>query len=488
MVSRDRQNNSRRETRIKNYITGNAYVRVCVLMADFILLNLLLSFAYTFSFVELPAFYKENPRETIVLMNVGMLVAQYFFHTIIDRRFLKPRQFIVNVLKLSVTQVFVSSMMLRLLCSGNGMFTFTLDFFIAEYVLLLVSRIGEFEFLKYLRRKGRNSRSVLFVGNDPALITLYNNIIEVPSVGFNVLGYYADKRMKNEPTGLKWLGDIATLNRMMAKWNDDVMYEPNIDELFCSLSHAEEKEIESIVYTCDRKVIHFFYVPRAFEDYELRLSPIRVGDYIYYSTRQEPLMMSGNRFVKRLFDVCFSSVVCLFLLPVTLIVGFIIKLQSPGPIFFRQARTGIDGKTFYLYKFRSMHVNKEADMEQATKDDPRKFPFGNFMRKTNIDELPQFFNVLKGDMSIVGPRPHMLHHTELYAKLIDKYMVRLFCKPGITGWAQVTGYRGETKELWQMEGRVKRDIWYVEHWSMSLDLKIIFMTIKSIFIPDKNAY
>ena len=135
-----------------------------------------------------------------------------------------------------------------------------------------------------------------------------------------------------------------------------------------------------------------------------------------------------------------------------------------------------------------MHVNKDADTEQATKEDPRKFKFGNFMRKANIDELPQFFNVLKGDMSIVGPRPHMLYHTDVYSKLISKYMVRHFSKPGITGWAQVTGYRGETKELWQMEERVRRDIWYIEHWSFWLDIKIILMTVKSVFKHDENAY
>ena len=135
-----------------------------------------------------------------------------------------------------------------------------------------------------------------------------------------------------------------------------------------------------------------------------------------------------------------------------------------------------------------MHVNKEADSRQATKDDPRKFPFGDFMRKTNIDELPQFWNVLIGNMSVVGPRPHMLAHTEQYDKLIDKYMVRHFVKPGITGWAQVTGFRGETSELWQMEGRVERDIWYIQHWSFWLDMRIIWMTVKSIFTRDEKAY
>ena len=135
-----------------------------------------------------------------------------------------------------------------------------------------------------------------------------------------------------------------------------------------------------------------------------------------------------------------------------------------------------------------MHINKDADKLQATENDPRKFPFGDFMRKSNLDELPQFFNVLQGRMSIVGPRPHMLKHTEEYSEQIGKYMVRHYVKPGITGWAQVTGYRGETKKLWQMEERVRRDIWYIEHWSIWLDFRIMWLTGKSIFIHDKNAY
>ena len=150
--------------------------------------------------------------------------------------------------------------------------------------------------------------------------------------------------------------------------------------------------------------------------------------------------------------------------------------------------TGTSPRDIDCYKFRSMHVNSDADRLQATEDDPRKFPFGDFMRKTNIDELPQLWNVLIGDMSIVGPRPHMLAHTEQYDKLIQKYMVRHFVKPGVTGWAQVTGFRGETRELWQMEGRVERDIWYIQYWSLRLDLRIIWLTVKTIFKRDKKAY
>ena len=213
-----------------------------------------------------------------------------------------------------------------------------------------------------------------------------------------------------------------------------------------------------------------------------------IDDIEVYSTHESPLDSPINRVVKWGFDILLSVValaVTVLLIPLVWVMQ---KLQSPGPLLFKRERTGVDGKCFVCYKFRSMHVNKEADQLQATEDDPRKFPFGDFMRRTNLDEFPQFWNVIKGNMSVVGPRPHMLAHTKMYSKLIDKYMVRHFVKPGITGRAQVTGFRGETKELWQMEERVKRDIWYMEHWSIWLDIRIVWMTFKTLFKHDQNAY
>lgn len=160
----------------------------------------------------------------------------------------------------------------------------------------------------------------------------------------------------------------------------------------------------------------------------------------------------------------------------------------PGPVFFKQKRTGLNGKTFTCFKFRSMRVNDDADQLQATKNDPRTTKWGEIMRHTNIDELPQFINVLLGSMSVVGPRPHMLKHTEQYSSIIDKYMIRHFVKPGITGWSQVNGFRGETKELGQMEGRISGDIWYIEHWTFGLDLYIIYKTIANAIHGEENAY
>ena len=237
---------------------------------------------------------------------------------------------------------------------------------------------------------------------------------------------------------------------------------------------------------CNQRMVKFYYVPPVEET--LKLQPVFIDDIEVMTPYISPLDDTLNRFLKRLFDIVISIVALVFTALLFPFVYVIIKMQSPGPVFFRQLRTGIAGHEFNCIKFRSMHVNADSDSLQASKDDPRKFPFGNFIRKTNIDELPQFWNVLRGDMSIVGPRPHMLAHTEQYSHLINKYMVRHFVKPGVTGWAQVTGFRGETRELWQMEGRVERDIWYIQHWSLWLDIRIIWMTIKTVFRTDANAY
>lgn len=303
-------------------------------------------------------------------------------------------------------------------------------------------------------------------------------------------GYYADDDIAGAPLELKKLGTMQDLNKILdSKMNDTINGSCNgLDEIFCSLSHKESDQIVKIMRFCDKNVVHFYYLPSLFGEYKLHLDSKNFMGKTVYTNHREPLSSISNRILKRAFDIAVSGVICLCFLPFIPIIALIIKIQSPGPIFFRQARTGLNGDTFMCLKFRSMHVNKDSDKAQATKNDPRKFAFGNFMRKTNIDEFPQFINVLKGDMSIVGPRPHMLYHTEVYGSLIDKYMVRHFSKPGITGWAQVTGFRGETKELWQMEERIKRDIWYIENWSFWLDIRIIFLTAKSIICPDKNAY
>jgi putative colanic acid biosynthesis UDP-glucose lipid carrier transferase len=205
--------------------------------------------------------------------------------------------------------------------------------------------------------------------------------------------------------------------------------------------------------------------------------------------RTEPLNDVSNRIKKRLFDVGVSLLVIIFILSWLIpIMAILILLESRGPVFFVQERSGRDNQPFKCYKFRSMRVNKDANSKQATRNDSRMTRIGRIMRRTNIDEFPQFINVLKGEMSIVGPRPHMLKHTEDYSKVIGQYMIRQFLTPGITGWAQVNGFRGETKTIMQMQQRVEHDIWYMENWSIWLDVRIMFLTVYNTFKGNKNAF
>ena len=468
---------------MRQNLSGNDLARQLVITSDFVIINIiLLSYILkTPNFV--PEYFHTATKITVVAANFAMAIGQYFFKTKIHYRKISFEEVSARVTKLVLTHVAAMVILLSFLSDKPTDFKFAFVYGASVYVILMFTRFFERKLLKHVRQLGRNTRSVIMIGNDPALISLYDNMIGDPTTGYRVKGYYSDKIIPNSPQSLKHLGDINTLH-----YNMENNHDPSIDDAFCSLSHDENDEIARIMKFCDANLVRFYYIPRMFGNYRLSLKPEMMGDTLTYTNHLEPLSSTTNKLTKRLFDVTVSIISCICMIPIIPIIAIIIKIQSPGPIFFKQERTGFAGKTFFCYKFRSMHVNKDADLEQATENDPRKFAFGNFMRKTNIDELPQFWNVLRGNMSIVGPRPHMLHHTEIYSELIDKYMVRHFCKPGITGWAQVTGFRGETKELWQMEERVERDIWYIEHWTFMLDIKIIYKTIKSVIIPDKHAY
>ena len=240
------------------------------------------------------------------------------------------------------------------------------------------------------------------------------------------------------------------------------MLEHDIDEIYCTLPGTNNGKIVRLLNFAEKKMVRFYIVPEFYRDVKKSMVMEVMESIPLLTVRREPLQSAYNRFLKRTFDIFFSLVILLTIYPILyIVVGIMIKLSSPGPILFKQKRTGLYGHDFECFKFRTMKVNAQADTLQAVKNDPRKTRIGDFLRRTNLDEFPQFVNVLLGDMSVVGPRPHMLKHTEQYSALIDKYMVRHLVKPGVTGWAQVTGYRGETKTLEQMEGRVKRDVWYI---------------------------
>ena len=482
---------------MKNNNQTNAFVQKSIIVGDFILLNLiLLLFARYHWRIGL---WEENELEVFTLIaNLALVISQMRFSPIIHKRLVGAGDVLQRIICLTALHAIVGYLILKIIDYDLPVGWLIGEINTVFFVSLLFKRLLERWFIRLFREAGRNTRMVTLVGSDIELVNIYRKLIDDATLGFKVLGYYGDDKLietiekveREEKINLSALknlerkGSIEDLLAAMGRHEDLQLG----DELYVCLSRKDRDVIKKLSRYCDYKVVRFFYVPISVESIGLNLKRELMDDIEVYTTYEIPLQNMGNRILKRTFDIVFSM---FFLIPTALMFPFIwliIKIQSPGPIFFKQARTGIDGKTFMMLKFRSMHVNADADKVQATKDDPRKYPFGNFMRKSNIDELPQFLNVLRGDMSFVGPRPHMLAHTEQYSALISKYMVRHFVKPGLTGWAQVTGFRGETKELWQMEGRVKRDIWYMEHWSIWLDIRIIWMTFKTIFVHDENAY
>jgi putative colanic acid biosynthesis UDP-glucose lipid carrier transferase len=326
----------------------------------------------------------------------------------------------------------------------------------------------------------RNLKNIVLLGKSTVILELFH-ILKNPIYGYNILGTFYDGSCDDEEYESQKIASPEALY----EW---VQPQAEVKEVYASTSEFDKKIIKRLNKFCDNNLIRFYQVPTIVTNNK-DVSLIMKGKIAVISSRNEPLADPVNQFIKRAFDLFFSTLALITIYPIVyIIVAIIIKRTSPGPVYFKQERTGMNGKIFKCIKFRSMKVNNDADSLQATKDDPRKYPFGDFMRRTNIDELPQLINVWKGEMSIVGPRPHMLKHTEEYSKIINKFMVRHLAKPGITGLAQVTGYRGETKQIDQMEGRVKKDIEYIENWSIWLDLRIIIKTLNKMISGDKNAY
>lgn len=470
----------------KGLSNGSVVIFGIVMFLDVVLANIVY---YAIAYVikePIPAYMLDNELDAFIAVTLAAMISVTIYPTIIHRHRVGTIEVIRRVFKMSLLQALCLMVIVRSLVDlSQGVMRLSGIFFALFFLSALLLRYLERQWLKCIRRMGHNHRSIVFVGSDPLILTLYSELMSSAAIGYNVLGYYANNKIKNAPEDFKYLGTRSQLTSEIYSGNNPFAS----DVLFYSLTaKSKDEDVNQLINYCDKNIIQFYLVPRIYSNFNMNFTPMRLGDYTFFTNHTNNINRLDNRIIKRLFDIVFSSLVCMCLLPIIPIIWLIIKIQSPGPLFFAQDRTGLNGETFKLYKFRSMHVNNDADRVQATKDDPRKFAFGQFMRKTNIDELPQFFNVLKGDMSVVGPRPHMLYHTDIYSSVISKYMVRHFSKPGITGWAQVTGCRGETSELWQMEERVKRDIWYNENWSIGLDLRIIARTVTQIFVPDEKAY
>ena len=345
-------------------------------------------------------------------------------------------------------------------------------FFKMFLIIALFKIVTYFLLIKYREYIGGNYRNVIIIGENESVKQLKHIFKTKKEFGYS---FKKNFNTKSSNFSLKTCFNYI-------KEND-------IDEVYCSISELTDTEMSKIINFADKNLKIVKFIPDVKKIFTKKLL-FEYYDYLpVLSLRKNPLEDPVNKVLKRILDIIVSSLVIILVMSwLTPIIGFLIKRESKGDIFFKQKRSGINNNHFMCYKFRSMKKNDMADLVQMTKGDMRVTKIGKFIRKTSIDELPQFFNVLLGDMSVVGPRPHMVSHTKMYADSVDRFMVRHFVKPGITGMAQVKGYRGEIETQRDIVNRVKYDIFYLENWSVLLDIKIVFQTVFNIFKGEEKAY
>lgn len=461
-----------------DYIYGySRYIKLFGLLLDILLLNLAYICSYFISNEHFSEFNSQDAKTVLLFSNIIWIFLAGYFHAYRFMRLEPMERILIRSFKLVFYLMALVFVIIVALKYNQVSRTRLLAFSSLFFVEIFIGRIIFISVLKNLRRKGYNFRNVIIIGAGTTGYEIRETLSGDLSYGYRVLGFF-----DNEAEGPGILGKINEVIRY-------VTINP-VHEIYMAMQNYDTPEIRELSNYCERHFIRIRFVPyfRNFTK-SRKLEVSFYGSIPVVSLRKEPLEYPLNRIVKYLFDVFFTTslfiLVFWWLFPLLIL---LVKLSSAGPVFFKQQRSGKNNRTFWCYKFRTMMVNNLADELQATKDDARITTIGRFMRKTSLDELPQFFNVLKGDMSIVGPRPHMLKHTKEYSDLINNYLVRHFAKAGITGWAQVNGFRGETKNLEEMKKRVEFDIWYIENWSFLLDLKIILKTLTMVFFRNRNAY
>lgn len=421
-----------------------------------------------------------NTKWLWLLLNVAIAVSEYLIPYRQEARFFYIDRVLIGVVKSTLITTCVLGALLYVFDVYEvGLQIFTL-FIIREFGLLTLWRVFSGFTLRKLRRMGFNYKRVIIVGAGRTAKILHNELQNDLGTGFRIMGFFDD--------------DIPALNDMPGSFHGFLKdIEPfvrtnDIDTIYYTKGADNHEAFQEIMALADERGVKFVHVPKFNKMLAGQFKPAKIGYIPIMKHSFTPLTRGFNPLLKRCFDLA-VSIPFLIISPIIFIpIAIAIKTSSKGPVFFKQKRTGLYGKDFICYKFRTMKVNAEADKLQATENDPRKTKIGSFLRKSSLDELPQFFNVLLGNMSVVGPRPHMVNQTEEYRQLIDKYMIRHGVKPGITGWAQVNGYRGATKKLWQMEKRVEYDVWYINNWNFFLDVKIMFMTVFNSVKGEKNAY
>lgn len=467
--------------KISNYRISR-YFKLLFVFFDILLLNAAINLSALARFGNLEELSSKEERAIVLLMNliwIGLLLYRDSYRMVRIERIESILRRTINkiLIHAAIVSIFVVFLKYEDVSRLRLLFFYLFFFFI-----IMIFRYILMKILKKIRANGYNFQKVIIVGANDTGERMRKILAKDLTYGYRFLGFFDDRTAVSSTISGPFLGEFDSIQ--------DFIVKEKVDEMYVALHIDKVEIINKLIKICEQNMIRIKFIP----DFQLYTKSSKVEVVFYENTpvlmfRPEPLEFASNRLVKKVFDICFSLTVIVLIFPWLLpIVALIIKIESPGPVFFKQERSGRDNQTFMCFKFRSMYVNDLAHDKQAGKGDSRITRFGAFIRKTSVDELPQFFNVFLGDMSVVGPRPHMVNLAKEYSELINNYLVRQYAKPGITGWAQVNGYRGETKELIDMENRVEYDIWYIENWSLLLDMKIIVRTIINVFNGEENAY
>ena len=455
------------------------YTKLILITSELFLLNGSYLLSFWLKFGNLDRLAIKEPQLILVLSNIfwlGITINLEFYKLIRIERFHKQ---LLKISKVFATHIFLVTILIVGLKLTEVSRLRVLLYYILAFSSIVIFRYIFMELLKSIRTKGYNYRSVLFIGYSDATNQIIKFLNSNLSFGYKIIGYF-DSNQNNE--SISYLGDLEK--------SIPYIKSNKIDEIYISMSDKDIEYINKIISISEKLMIRIKIVPNL-----NRYSILRKMSVDYYNETpillllKEPLEEPLKEISKRIFDLLFSMLIVLFIYPLLIpIIAILTKISSKGPVFFKQLRTGLNGKEFYCYKFRTMQVNDKSDEFQAIVNDSRVTKIGSILRKTNLDEFPQFINVFLGQMSIVGPRPHMLKHTKDFTDIKENYLVRHYVKPGITGWAQVNGFRGETKTKYDVIKRVEYDIWYIENWSFFLDLKIIWLTVWNTIKGDKKAY
>lgn len=456
--------------------TFSKYLQGLIFLGDILVLNGLFFLLY-FTEHFIIDIYENSWSLFLLVLNSSWLVIIFYTNPFVVDKVYNPIKIVGDISYTIFQHFLVTSTAIYLLDFSLVHKWGPALVYVVLLVFMIVWRLAFYYLLNRYHAKGYNLKNIVIVGYGQIGKQLEDFFLQHPEHGFRVKGVFDDRNQVHPLL----VGKVDEL--------ENYLQSAPIEEIYCCLPYIKYGEIKKIIDLCEEKMIKVKVLMdyRAFSFKGLELERY---DFIpVLNVSSVPLDSRKNQILKRIFDITFSCFVIVFLFSWLFpLIALIIKLDSRGPVFFFQSRNGRGNVDFRCLKFRTMRVNPESDTQQATKDDPRVTRIGALLRKTSIDELPQIFNVLEGSMSVVGPRPHPIILNEKYGLLISRYMTRHYVKPGITGLAQISGYRGETKEVSEMKNRVKLDRFYIQNWTFWFDIKIIFLTIISLLRGSEKAY